>query len=49
MSLGGAPFQLDYTSKQSGYDTLAECWLRTSVMIKEVAMRTNVTDASGFV
>ena len=47
MSLGAPPFQLDDTLKPTGHDTPAECWLRTSVMIREVAMRTNVTYASG--
>ena len=47
MALGAPPFQLDDTLKPTGYDTPAECWLRTSVMIREVAMRTNVTNASG--
>ena len=47
MSLGAPPFQLDDTLKPTDYDTPAECWLRTSVMIREVAMRTNVTYASG--
>ena len=46
MPLGTPPFQLDDTIKPTGYDTPAECWLRTSVMIREVAMRTNVTYAS---
>ena len=39
MSLGAPPFQLDDTLKPTGYDTPAECWLRTSVMIREVAVR----------
>ena len=43
MALGTPPFQLDDTIKPTGYDTPAECWLRTSMMIREVAMRTNVT------
>ena len=47
MALGAPPFQLDDTLKPTGYDTPAECWLRTSVMIREVAMRGNVTCASG--
>ena len=47
MALGAPPFQLDETLKPTGYDTPAESWLRTSVMIREVAMRTNVTYASG--
>ena len=47
MALGTPPFQLDDTIKPTGYDTPAECWLRTSVMIREVAMRGNVTYASG--
>ena len=47
MSLGAPPVQLDDTLKPTGCDTPAECWLRTSVMIREVAMRTNVTCASG--
>ena len=47
MALGSPPFQLDDTLKPTGYDTPAECWLRTSVMIREVAMRGNVTYASG--
>ena len=47
MALGTPPFQLDDTLKPTGYDTAAECWLRTSVMIREVAMRGNVTYASG--
>ena len=47
MSLEAPPFQLDDTLKPTGYDTPAECWLRTSVMTREVAMRTNVTWASG--
>ena len=47
MALGTPPFQLDDTVKPTGYDTPAECWLRTSVMIREVAMRGKVTYASG--
>ena len=47
MALGTPPFQLDDTIKPTGYDTPAECWLRTSMMIREVAMRGNVTYASG--
>ena len=47
MALGTPPFKLDDTIKPTGYDTLAEYWLRTSVMIREVAMRGNVTYASG--
>ena len=47
MALGALPFQLDDTLKQTGYDTPAECWLRTSVKIREVAMPTNVTYANG--
>ena len=47
MALGALPFQLDDTFKPTGYDTPVECWLRMSVMIREVAMRTNVTYASG--
>ena len=47
MSLEAPPFQLDDSVKPTGYDTPAECWLRTSVMIREVAMRGNVTYASG--
>ena len=43
MALGTPPFQLDDTIKPTGYDTPAECWLKTSVMIREVAMRRNVT------
>ena len=46
-ALGTPPFQLDDTVKPIGYDTPAECWLKTSVMIREVAMRINVTYASG--
>ena len=47
MALGTPPFQLDDTLKPTGYDTPAESWLRTSVMIREVVMRGNVTYASG--
>ena len=47
MALGTPPFQLDDAVKPTGYDTPAECWLRTSVMIREVAMRTNCAYASG--
>ena len=48
MAPGTPPFQLDDTLKPTGYDTPAECWLRKpSVMFREVAMRTNVTYASG--
>ena len=47
MALGTPPFQLDDTIKPTGYDTPAECWLRTSMMIREVEMRTNVTCVSG--
>ena len=47
MALGTPPFQLDDTIKPTGYDTPDECWLRTSMMIREVAMRGNVTCASG--
>ena len=47
MALGTPPFQLDDTLKPTGYDTLGECSLRTSVMIREVAMRGNASYASG--
>ena len=47
MALGTPPFQLDDTIKPTGYDTPDECWLRTSMMIREVAMRTSVTCPSG--
>ena len=41
-----ALFQLDDQLKPEGYDTPAECWVRTTAMIREVAMRANMTYAS---
>ena len=46
-ALGYPPFQLDDQLKPDGYDTPDQCWVRTTAMIRDVVMRTNVTYASG--
>ena len=45
VAIGAPPLQLDDTLKPTGYGTPVECWLRTSVIVREVATRENVTYA----
>ena len=46
-ALGTPTFQLDDQLKPNGYDSATECWMRTSVMIRDITSKVPVTAAVG--